>query len=844
MLSCSFCEDGLELESHLHYRAFQPNHGGARHGGLMRPPQNITQFPALDHEPRGHGPPPSYRTSAATEDSWSTFSGSNQAMNKQRRSSWSNLVDVGDPTNNAKNPQAQKQPPPRPNPPPTNYSGSRTSSEMGIVSDIFTTYTGHRTPISEAITFIGHSKTGQPAPQRVYAVDPRLVSIPRPAGTLPSHSVAGSRAPSIIAAPIVSPGSKTVKTSVSIASTEKKRNRLQDILKWIKRPRNVLCCMCLLLLIIIAVVIAIVLSQVLPLPKNATFNWSPPNGIGNGQNVTSNIQMSTQQNNRIRFALQGSAPFKGNFINYYDFNTNQAIVVDQGLQANGRNLYCFVVPMDHQSMPNEQDVRRAAVNSVPRSKMMDGWMENWNWIPSPLQAGSSFNPPIPECQGARIVQLQPTGDQRNRRCTDCYDFCLPDYGVMRDQRKNENYLNIVRRNCFYLFVPEWRTYAQASTIEQNQQDFDNYYRTRQHMQVNYGAGTGPNESRWISLGTVPKTIGNATGNFVGAIGQAATDFRQQVFGGGSNQPQPQSGIIPPSVSQGYPGQQNYGPNSNTNSAFGPNSPGYNPNQPNNGYGGPNGFGNAVVQGQGYHPTVSGVVNLNGVNGNSGSNEYNRNSAFTANNGEGYGSNYPTGSNPNNLNSNLNSGYTGPNTQISSGNSGPNPTQMNGFGAQPSYMTSQYGFNENGQPIPRSISALGYGGSSSAASSNPGYGSANVNYSPGSQSIPPTGGVVAGSSGATLNEYGNPVSSSANAATPATALSSIRPTRWAARRPPPAIPNYRPDMAGQARAGSLGLANPTGYQPNVTPVDYNIPSYNQIRQDTIGRPRSVRVVKDH
>ncbi|PIO63768.1 hypothetical protein TELCIR_14622, partial [Teladorsagia circumcincta] len=98
-----------------------------------------------------------------------------------------------------------------------------------------------------------------------------------------------------------------------------------------------------------------------------------------------------------------------------------------------------------------------------------GWDESWQYLPAPMVVNGQkiFDPPIPECEGARWVQLDyVANNQKNRKCSDCYDFCLPDYGIERDVVRGEEFLNIVKRVCFYLFVPEWRTYAQANTIEQ------------------------------------------------------------------------------------------------------------------------------------------------------------------------------------------------------------------------------------------------------------------------------------------------------------------------------------------------------------------------------------------
>lgn len=41
-------------------------------------------------------------------------------------------------------------------------------------------------------------------------------------------------------------------------------------------------------------------------------------------------------------------------------------------------------------------------------------------------------------------------------CSTCYDFCLPDYAVLRRQKyEDEPTLGIRRLNCFRLYVPEW-----------------------------------------------------------------------------------------------------------------------------------------------------------------------------------------------------------------------------------------------------------------------------------------------------------------------------------------------------------------------------------------------------
>ncbi|KAH7694161.1 CBR-PQN-73 protein, partial [Aphelenchoides avenae] len=95
---------------------------------------------------------------------------------------------------------------------------------------------------------------------------------------------------------------------------------------------------------------------------------------------------------------------------------------------------------------------------------------------------------------------------------DCFDFCIPEYGIEHDYIRDESYLNIVRRDCFYLFVPEWRNFA-GYTNQQNQQDFENYYR---------GATGG------ASMGGGVAAIGNTLGNVAGQIGSTLGNVAENV----------------------------------------------------------------------------------------------------------------------------------------------------------------------------------------------------------------------------------------------------------------------------------------------------------------------------
>lgn len=47
----------------------------------------------------------------------------------------------------------------------------------------------------------------------------------------------------------------------------------------------------------------------------------------------------------------------------------------------------------------------------------------------------------------------------DERCSDCYDFCLPDYAVLRRQKYEDDMtIGIRRLNCFRLYVPEWNRF--------------------------------------------------------------------------------------------------------------------------------------------------------------------------------------------------------------------------------------------------------------------------------------------------------------------------------------------------------------------------------------------------
>ncbi|VBB25476.1 unnamed protein product [Acanthocheilonema viteae] len=168
--------------------------------------------------------------------------------------------------------------------------------------------------------------------------------------------------------------------------------------------------------------------------------------------------------------------------------TRRIAIIDSTLRDNGKNLICFVMNMNISTMPDKYSLEIGAQNAFKRTEQIHGWEEAWNFLPVSYFGNSSilFDPPIPECNAARWILLNYTkSNQREiqfaklfdpgKKCSDCYDFCLPELGIERDYLRAETFLNIIRRDCFYLFVPEWRSFAAAYSSKQNEYDFQQFY---------------------------------------------------------------------------------------------------------------------------------------------------------------------------------------------------------------------------------------------------------------------------------------------------------------------------------------------------------------------------------
>uniref|UniRef100_A0A1I7XM13 BTB domain-containing protein n=1 Tax=Heterorhabditis bacteriophora TaxID=37862 RepID=A0A1I7XM13_HETBA len=259
---------------------------------------------------------------------------------------------------------------------------------------------------------------------------------PHPAGTLLPTSVP-SKPPSVV---------ESQAPQAHLSSKSQKRNRLQEWKAMCTRPPMAVCILLLFFILIVAAIVTIVLVQVLAVPKSAVMSWIAPEILRGGQNTPSSINMkSNGQQNRVA-------------------------IIDESLKSNRKNIACFVIPLDRNNIQDISSMLKASSSAAHRREQSRGWQETWNYLPSPLliNAQTLFDPPIPECEGVRWIQLEYTSsNQKSRKCSDCYDFCLPDYGIEKDNVRDEEYLNILRRNCFYLFVPEWRSFTQTNSVDQD-----------------------------------------------------------------------------------------------------------------------------------------------------------------------------------------------------------------------------------------------------------------------------------------------------------------------------------------------------------------------------------------
>ncbi|GMR56471.1 hypothetical protein PMAYCL1PPCAC_26666, partial [Pristionchus mayeri] len=252
-----------------------------------------TRFPSLDSEPKGAAAPPAYRTltNTASSDSWSMGS-------HDKRKSWTGLVDSNENLSKYRvnhYPRVHQEVMQR-----QTYFGS--ACQLGQVSSA--PLAAHRgnasmTNMSDIVTFA--------MPKGPYPLHADPAFIPASGG--------GSYPPSESIAPLPQPDHRPDVPAPS------KRNRLQEWKTWCCRPRMTMMFFVAISLLIIAAIIVIVVTQVHNIPTTLSMMWQAPAAYRGGQAAASQIDVNGESTDRIRFQMRGAAPFKGNFIAYYDFKT-------------------------------------------------------------------------------------------------------------------------------------------------------------------------------------------------------------------------------------------------------------------------------------------------------------------------------------------------------------------------------------------------------------------------------------------------------------------------------------------------------------------------------------------
>ncbi|KAI6228730.1 hypothetical protein M3Y99_01193000 [Aphelenchoides fujianensis] len=467
------------------------------------------RFPPLEHEPRVHSmllsavplasklshdpAPPPYRSIASVHDEdlsgWSPGS-STVGSTEKRRSSWTNLVDMGD------DPQLLK----------AKLASSFAPSYPKVASSTASAYS------ASPPTLISGNPKGRPTSFTSGSV---FSDVHKPASYRPNFMQPSDYPPPMSGPPRPGTAASNVPSDrhrePPPSQSRPKRDRMADLRNLWSKPSCKLTCCCICLLLLIAVVVAVVLTSALALPKHLKMQWLAPDLHRHGNTNPNAITMDVADQ-QIRLELNGNPPFKSNYVSVLDFQTNKIAIVDSALKSpGGQNMICFVMDLDRDNIKSIEAFQRAARNAEKKRTQTRGWDESWNFIPQVLNEppAGQFRPDVAECRGARWVALNYVNQyQKNQRCTDCFDFCLPQFGVEHDNIRDETTLNVLRRNCFYLYIPEWRGYAYQTSNQQ-----------QQNLPPNWPVGLGGPQSQDGS---------NGNGGIIGAIGAGINQLGHQI----------------------------------------------------------------------------------------------------------------------------------------------------------------------------------------------------------------------------------------------------------------------------------------------------------------------------
>uniref|UniRef100_A0A914GXK6 BRICHOS domain-containing protein n=1 Tax=Globodera rostochiensis TaxID=31243 RepID=A0A914GXK6_GLORO len=241
--------------------------------------------------------------------------------------------------------------------------------------------------------------------------------------------------------------------------------------EWTPRLVTVLCLAVLFLLLVLLLLWLLVSSLFLHRSTFAFWLYPPPceecqrrNGGAPDNRSPSRLFVHLDSPAQAHFELIGNPPFKSNSFTAIDFDTGFVAIADHALtDERGRHSICFMMELDKSALPDLGVVQDALSNTYREVHSQFGWQEYWQYVAEevdPSFVAHKFRDRIDDCQKAtKWYQLKHTVYTRDSTCYNCYDFCLPDYAVLRRQKYEDKVsLGIRRLNCFRLYVSEWEKY--------------------------------------------------------------------------------------------------------------------------------------------------------------------------------------------------------------------------------------------------------------------------------------------------------------------------------------------------------------------------------------------------
>ncbi|OZC08696.1 BRICHOS domain protein [Onchocerca flexuosa] len=250
---------------------------------------------------------------------------------------------------------------------------------------------------------------------------------------------------------------------------------VQFMRKIISRARNTtwtprLICLLLLFLLLVTlffVLLGIIFRALFGSYSARTLSLYPPicekchNSVYN--QFPSRLHILFYSSSQVHFELTGNLPLRSNSFSVIDFETGYVAVADHALiDASGRHIACFLIPLDRSAIPSISALHDALSSVSSEIHSEYGWQEYWQYHAEAIDAKNAehkFTNKIDQCRGAKWYLLKHTVYTRDSSCSNCYDFCLPNYAIQRLHKYEDDMsIGIRRLDCFRLYVPEWEKY--------------------------------------------------------------------------------------------------------------------------------------------------------------------------------------------------------------------------------------------------------------------------------------------------------------------------------------------------------------------------------------------------